>query len=85
MIIVIQRIDIFQIFVKNRDCGYSLERLTEVALTCIYDLCSEQKKRKNITIFHLKITIFTSVKNHGILHGCVIVMLTVVSCNQEKK
>ena len=39
------------------------------------------KIRQNITIFHLKTTIFTSMKNHGILHGCVIVMLTVVSCN----
>ena len=30
--------------------------------------------RKNITIFHLKIIIFTSVKSYRILHGCVIVM-----------
>ena len=32
------------------------------------------KIRKNITIFHLKIIIFTAVKNHCILHGHVFLM-----------
>ena len=32
------------------------------------------KIRKNITIFHLKIIIFTAVKYHCILHGHVFVM-----------
>ena len=27
------------------------------------------KNKKNITIFHLTIIIFTAVKNHSILHG----------------
>ena len=33
-------------------------------------------KKENITIFHLKITIFTAVKNHNILHRHVIVTKT---------
>ena len=33
----------------------------------------ESKNKKNTTIFHLKITIFTAVKNHSVLHGRVIV------------
>ena len=32
------------------------------------------KKKKNITNFHLKITIFTGEKNHSIKHRRVIVM-----------
>ena len=34
------------------------------------------KNKKNITIFYLKITIFTAMKNRSILHRCVIVMLS---------
>ena len=34
--------------------------------------------KKNITIFHLKISIFTNMKNHSILHGCVFVMFCIV-------
>ena len=30
------------------------------------------KNKKNITIFHLKITIFTAVKNHNVLHKHVL-------------
>ena len=41
---------------------------------CTYNLCVEQKIRKNITIFHLNIVIFTAVKYYSILHGHVIVM-----------
>ena len=37
------------------------------------------KNKKNITIFHLKIIIFTAVKNCCILHGRVIVMRYSVS------
>ena len=32
------------------------------------------KNKKNITIFHLKINIFTALKNRGILHRRVIVL-----------
>ena len=32
------------------------------------------KKKKIITIFHLKIIIFTAVKNRSISHGCVFLM-----------
>ena len=41
---------------------------------CTQDLCFMQKKKENITIFHLKIIIFTVWKNHRILHGHVSVM-----------
>ena len=34
------------------------------------------KNKKNITIFHLKISIFTAVKNCSILHGRVFVICT---------
>ena len=35
------------------------------------------KNKKNITIFHLKITIFTAFKNRCILHGRVFVMSSI--------
>ena len=35
------------------------------------------KYKKNITTFHLKITIFTAVKNRSILHRRVIVMFSI--------
>ena len=47
--------------------------LTEAVLTCTHDLCLS-KNKKNIAIFHLKIIIFTAVKNCCILHGHVFVM-----------
>ena len=37
-------------------------------------ICYEHNK-KHITIFHLKVIIFTAVKYYSILHGRVIVML----------
>ena len=37
------------------------ERLTEAVLKCNHNLCFEQKNKKNITTFLLKITIFTAV------------------------
>ena len=40
---------------------------------CTHDLCFEQNK-KNITIFHLKVTILTALNNHSILHRHVCVM-----------
>ena len=46
---------------------------------CTCNLCFEQNK-KNITFSHLKITIFTAVKNHSILHGHVIVMYVCLLC-----
>ena len=33
------------------------------------------KNKKNITIFHLKIIVFTAVKNCSILHGRIFVMI----------
>ena len=45
----------------------------EAVLTCTHDLCFEQN-RKNITLFHLKIIIFTAVKYYSILYGRVFVM-----------
>ena len=32
------------------------------------------KNKKNITFFHLKIIIFTALKNHSVWHGHVFVM-----------
>ena len=49
--------------------------LSEALLTCIHDLSFEQKLEKNITIFHLKMIVFSTVKNCSILHGRVIVMI----------
>ena len=43
------------------------------------------KNKKNITIFHLKIIIFTAVKNCSILHGHVFVMLTTGSRSRGYK
>ena len=43
---------------------------------CTHNLCFEQKLKKNITFFHLKINIFTAVKYCCILHGRVCVMET---------
>ena len=43
-----------------------------------------EKHKKNITIFHLKITIFTAVKNLNILHGIVSVMESVMFNMVEK-
>ena len=40
---------------------------------CIHSQCYEQNK-KNLIIFHLKITIFTAVKYCCILYGRVFVM-----------
>ena len=39
------------------------------------------KNKKNITIFHLKIIIFTAVKYYSILYGRVILMYVFVSCD----
>ena len=49
----------FLIYAQNRDCGYTLE----------------QPHMKNMTIFQLKIIIFTAVKNCSILHRLVLVMV----------
>ena len=59
------------------DCGYSLEppRLSEANLTCIHNQCFEKKNKKSITIFHLKILIFSGVKYRSILHGHVCLMV----------
>ena len=42
--------------------GTRKNRLTEVFLTCTHELCLS-KTEKNITIFHLKIIVFTAMKN----------------------
>ena len=41
---------------------------------CTHNQCLEQKIRKYITLFHLKIIIFRAVKNRFILHGRDFVM-----------
>ena len=51
----------------------------EAALTCTHNLCFEQKK-ESITIFHLKIISFTSVKYYSILYGRVFVMILYSHC-----
>ena len=53
--------------------GTRLNRLSEAVLTCTHDLCFKQKEEISL-IFHLKIFIFTAVKNHCILHRHVCVM-----------
>ena len=48
--------------------------LTEAVLTYTNNLCFDQKNKKNVTFFHLKIQVFTALKNCSILHGHVIEM-----------
>ena len=57
-------------FALKIDCEYS----------CTHNLCFEQK-RKKITIFHMKIIVFSAVKNCSILHRRVIVMKSFESVN----
>ena len=38
--------DIFLIFAKNIDCGYTFERLSEAVLTSTHNLCFRAKIRK---------------------------------------
>ena len=47
---------------------------TEAVLTCTHNVCFEQKNKKNIKTFNMKITIFTAFKNRSILHRHVCVM-----------
>ena len=56
--------------------GIRKKSLTEAVLT-IYAL---SKNKKNVTIFHLKIIIYTAVKYCSILHGHACVMLYTL-CN----
>ena len=62
----------FPYFCSNIDCGYTLE--PPQVLTSTHNLCFLSENKKNITMFHLKITIFTAFKNRYILHGRVFVM-----------
>ena len=55
---------IFLFLLQNIDCGCALEP----------HLCFEKKLEKNITIFHLKIIVFTAVKYYSIIHRRVFVM-----------
>ena len=50
-----------------------LVRAASAVLTYTYKINVSSKNKKNITFCHLKIIIFTAVKNRCILHGCVIV------------
>ena len=44
---VFMGIPIFSYFLlQNIECGYSLELLGEVVLTCTHNLCFQQKKKK---------------------------------------
>ena len=45
----------------------------------MYSQSMFEQNKKNVTIFHLKIIIFTAVKNCCILYGHVFVM----GCNRE--
>ena len=54
---------------------------TEAVLTCTHNLSFEQKRRKNITIFHLKIIVLIAVKNCNILHRRVFVMQNIFGLN----
>ena len=67
---------IFLFLLQNIDCGYTLEppHLTEAVLKCTHNPCFEQKKKKIVNKFQLKIIIFTAMKNRCILHGRVFVM-----------
>ena len=49
--------------------------LSEVVLTCTHDLCFERKLEKD-HYFSSEIGHFTAVKNRGILHGHVIIMVS---------
>ena len=60
---VYRAMQFFLIFALKHDCGYSLEPPHVLS-----------KNKKNITIFHLQIIIFTVVKYCSILHGRVCVM-----------
>ena len=51
--------------------GTRWNRLSEAVLTCTHDLCFS-KNKKNITIFHRKIIVFTAVKYCSILHRRVL-------------
>ena len=53
--------------------GTRQNRLIEAIQKCTHNRCFRVKIRKNITIFHLKITIFTVVKNRSILYSRVII------------
>ena len=71
---VYRGIHYFLIFaLKHRLCVL-IRTASEAVLTCIHNLCFEQNK-KNITIFHLKIIIFSAMKYRSILNGHVCVML----------
>ena len=69
-LLFIGAIHYFLNFALKIDCEYS----------CTHNLCFEQK-RKNITIFHLKIIVFAAVKNCSIQHRRVIVMKSFESVN----
>ena len=56
--------------------GARKNRLNEAVLTCTHDLCFEEKIRKNIKLFPMKIISFTTFKNRCILHRHVCVMDT---------
>ena len=55
--------------------GTHENHLNDAILTCTHDLCFEQIKEK-YHFFHLKIIIFTALKNYSILHRRFIVMVS---------
>ena len=59
--------------VKNRCILHGRVFIMEAVLTCTHDLCFERKK-KTLTIFHLKNTVFTVVENRSILHMRITVL-----------
>ena len=53
--------------------------LTEAVLTSTHNQCLN-KNKKSIKKFHLKMNIFTAVKNCCILHGRVCIMIQTGGC-----
>ena len=68
-------IHFFLIFALNIDCGYSLELPQGGGSNMYPQFMFKSKNKKNITIFHQKIIIFTALKNLSILHGHFIVLM----------
>ena len=59
--------------------GFTGVYISEAVLTSTHNICFRAKIRKNLKIFHLKIIIFTAVKNRCMLHGHVFVMICVLT------
>ena len=63
----------FLFLLQNIECGYLLELLSEVVLTCIH-VYVLNKIKKNIKHFLQKIINFFNLRKISILHGPVFIM-----------